>query len=145
MKQKTLARAGQIIGWLLTALILLCALLLGAAFVRICLAGDAPFTRERVAEALARLLPLFLLTLLVLVAGVVIQVVMAVRFGEKKGAVRGICLDKAPQILPHRQRILRLVLLCVALLLIVLGALNGSMRDVLEKAVRICTECIGLG
>ena len=28
MKQKTLARAGQIIGWLLSALILLCALLL---------------------------------------------------------------------------------------------------------------------
>lgn len=145
MQRKHIEKIRQIIGWFLAALLLLCALLLGAAFIRICLVGDAPFTRERVAEALARLLPLFLLTLLVLVAGVVLQIVETVRFGEKKGAVRGICPDKAPQTLPHRQRILRLVLLAVALLLILLGALNGSMRDVLEKAVRICTECIGLG
>ncbi len=33
----------------------------------------------------------------------------------------------------------------VAIALIVLGALNGGMADVLGKAVKICTECIGLG
>ena len=26
-----------------------------------------------------------------------------------------------------------------------LGVLNGGMADVLGKAIRICTECIGLG
>ena len=30
-------------------------------------------------------------------------------------------------------------------LLIVLGVLNGGARDVLAKAVKICSECIGLG
>lgn len=41
--------------------------------------------------------------------------------------------------------IVRLVILAVAVTLIVLGILNGGMRDVLGKAIKICTECIGLG
>ena len=44
-----------------------------------------------------------------------------------------------------RTAMLRGVLLVLALGLIVLGVLNGGARDVLAKAVRICSECIGLG
>ena len=40
---------------------------------------------------------------------------------------------------------LRGVILAVGIVLIVLGILNGGMADVLGKAIRICTECIGLG
>lgn len=36
-------------------------------------------------------------------------------------------------------------LFAAAILLIVLGALNGGAQDVAAKAVRICSECIGLG
>ena len=36
-------------------------------------------------------------------------------------------------------------LLVIAVVLIVLGIVNGGMTDVLDKAIRICTECIGLG
>ena len=39
----------------------------------------------------------------------------------------------------------RVVLLSVATVFIVLGVINGGMNDVLEKAIKICTECIGLG
>ena len=28
---------------------------------------------------------------------------------------------------------------------VILGIMNGSMKDVLVKAIRICTECVGLG
>ena len=35
--------------------------------------------------------------------------------------------------------------LYVAAALIVCGIANGGMRDVLVKAINICTECIGLG
>ncbi len=35
--------------------------------------------------------------------------------------------------------------LVVAVVFIALGVFNGGMHDVLGKAVRICTECIGLG
>lgn len=40
---------------------------------------------------------------------------------------------------------LRILLYAAALLLITAGILNGGMRDVLIKAINICTECIGLG
>jgi len=40
---------------------------------------------------------------------------------------------------------LRLGILAVAAVFIVLGVVNGGARDVLVKAVNICTECIGLG
>lgn len=39
----------------------------------------------------------------------------------------------------------RLVILAVAILLIAFGIFNGGMRDTLGKAIKICTECIGLG
>ncbi|MBQ8415922.1 MAG: hypothetical protein IJX13_03335 [Clostridia bacterium] len=41
--------------------------------------------------------------------------------------------------------LVRTVLLALAAVMIVVGILNGGMGDVLAKAVRICTECIGLG
>lgn len=37
------------------------------------------------------------------------------------------------------------LILAVGLLFILLGISNGGMADVLGKAIRICTECIGLG
>ena len=39
----------------------------------------------------------------------------------------------------------RVALVAVAICFIVVGIFNGSARDVLSKAVKICTECIGLG
>ena len=40
---------------------------------------------------------------------------------------------------------LRAALYAAAVVLIVLGVMNGGLRDVLVKAINICTECIGLG
>ena len=40
---------------------------------------------------------------------------------------------------------MRLGLYVAAAVLVVLGVLNGGLRDVLVKAINICTECIGLG
>lgn len=40
---------------------------------------------------------------------------------------------------------LRFALLAVAVALIVAGIFNGSMTAVVNKAIRICTECVGLG
>ncbi len=39
----------------------------------------------------------------------------------------------------------RILLLAAAAVFMVLGVLNGSLKDVLLKAINICTECIGLG
>lgn len=48
--------------------------------------------------------------------------------------------NKAPILLG-----VRIALVGVALVFIAVGVLNGGMADVLNKAIKICTECIGLG
>ncbi|MBQ6273912.1 MAG: hypothetical protein IJK63_06765 [Oscillospiraceae bacterium] len=44
-----------------------------------------------------------------------------------------------------RKTALWAALFVLGLALVILGVLNGGARDVLAKAVRICSECIGLG
>lgn len=43
------------------------------------------------------------------------------------------------------KKIIWAVLVAAAIVLIVFGVINGGARDVLAKAVKICSECIGLG
>jgi hypothetical protein len=51
----------------------------------------------------------------------------------------------APQKPISVTNITKCVILCIAVFLVILGIFNGGMNDVLGKAIRICTECIGLG
>ena len=44
-----------------------------------------------------------------------------------------------------REKVLWAALFCLAILLIVLGIVNGGLTDVLANAIRICSECIGIG
>ena len=39
----------------------------------------------------------------------------------------------------------RLAILVISISFIIIGAINGQTGSVLEKAINICTECIGLG
>ncbi len=41
--------------------------------------------------------------------------------------------------------IARIAILVIGILLVVLGACNEGTKDILTKAVNICTECVGLG
>ena len=43
------------------------------------------------------------------------------------------------------RNVIRVIIAAAAVVLIVLGVMNGGMFDVLVKAINICTECIGLG
>lgn len=43
------------------------------------------------------------------------------------------------------KNVVRIVLAAGAIVLVIVGINNGGMRDVLEKAINICTQCIGLG
>jgi len=53
--------------------------------------------------------------------------------------------EKMKHVSPKRVPALRIAVGALAVGLIALGAANGGMRDVLVKAINICTECIGLG
>lgn len=41
--------------------------------------------------------------------------------------------------------IIQASILCIAVVMIIVGITNGGAEDVLQKAINICTECIGLG
>ncbi len=50
-----------------------------------------------------------------------------------------------PAVRPEKRGTVQAVVVVAAVALIVLGVINGSARDVLYKAIMICTECVGLG
>ena len=41
--------------------------------------------------------------------------------------------------------ITRIAIAVLGVVLVIIGIFNGGMADVLEKAINICTQCIGLG
>lgn len=55
--------------------------------------------------------------------------------------------DKITPIVRHKYFLLgvRIAVGCIAVAFIIAGIFNGNVRNILEKAVNICMECIGLG
>ena len=54
-------------------------------------------------------------------------------------------LHNTPEATVRNRVLLRRILMAAAVVFIILGVMNGSMKDVLVKAIKICTECVGLG
>ena len=65
------------------------------------------------------------------------------RLKEEKEA--GVTPETKAAPLPKCIGVLQTVLIVISIGFIVAGVFNGSARDVLYKAINICTECIGLG
>jgi len=106
---------------------------------------ESIFTPQAVADRFAPIAPLCFAGLGLLVAGLILGVK-----DESSGRKRlkhersaGIVAQAVDP--PKRTGILQAVVIVAALLLILAGVLNGSARDVLYKAITICTECVGLG
>lgn len=108
------------------------------------------FTRERVGAKLLTVLPVFFCSLGLSIAGWILKITdektdQPVR-DEKTLRSLGSLREKAVrQHADQKTRILRTAVLIAAILLIVLGILNGGLEDVLAKGAAICTECVGLG
>ena len=97
----------------------------------------AIFTREIAAEAFSAIAPL----LFAAVGMAAVGLILGVRDENSlKPAAGGKVENRA-----LGGKTVRTVLLVAAVVLIVAGAFNGSARDVFGKAVKICTECVGLG
>ena len=109
-------------------------------------AGDlfySIFTREKAAARLLPILPLFFGSLGMTVSGLI----LGIRDENQDRPVKEPKDYTGPKTQPDpgRQKIVRLIVLAAALIMIVAGIFNGSMHDVLMKAIMICTECVGLG
>lgn len=104
------------------------------------------YSREAVGAALRPLIPLFFLT----VGVTVVSAILKIRDDRQDKPVKdgGLMIvkpaspaEKKPAYIP----IIRMIVLILAVVFIIAGIYNGSMQDVLYKAIKICTECIGLG
>ena len=125
--------------------VLLAAVLISAA-IGICIEGSAAlagnpsaaiFTREIAAERLRTVAPLFCAFAVLTAAGLIL--------GIKDDNSLTRAADVKTQNSVRGGKTVRAALLAAAAVLIVAGILNGSAGDVLDKAVKICAECIGLG
>lgn len=99
------------------------------------------YSVQIVTERLFRLTPLFVLYAILAAMTILTQIF----FGAPQ-RTSGKIRPCPPRTYSARNLLIaRLVLLCLGILFIVAGVLNGGSRDVLIKAINICTECIGLG
>lgn len=97
----------------------------------------AIFSREIVAEHARLIVPLFFAVIGSSIAGLILGAKDENGLGPVKG---GKVENKA-----YEGNTIRRVLLVAAVALIIAGVFNGSALDVFGKAVKICTECVGLG
>ena len=104
------------------------------------------------AEKIAAKAPILAVPALLLIVCAVMAIILKRRqvteqeyVAEKELYEKGIYTRTAAKKDVQRTRTFRLLLLVVSVVLIVFGIVNGGMRDVLVKAINICTECIGLG
>lgn len=140
MKNVRLFLIIQSILWVLAALVMITAVI-GIYREGAALRADYPlaaiFTREIAAEAFSAIAPL----LFAAVGMAAVGLILGIRDENSlKPAAGGKVENRAPG-----GKTVRTVLLVAAVVLIVAGAFNGSARDVFGKAVKICTECVGLG
>ena len=97
------------------------------------------FSREKVADSFRLIRPLFYAVIGTSAVGLILGV-------RDEDAAKPVKAEKVHNPSPvSRGGIVRAVLLAAAVCLLAAGAFNGSAKDVLGKAINICTECIGLG
>ncbi len=148
-----------------SALCILIAVVLAVGVIRIFTEGKAwqaaghpsdwIYTREKVAALLLPVLPLIALSFALTVYGLVKGIkdndagnpVKDAELTNNISALRARAAvpSKTSPEAKRRQKILWCALMALAVCFVGMGIVGGSMRDVLVKAIKICTECVGLG
>ena len=102
--------------------------------------AEAVFTREQAAAVLR----LFRIPALLLMALLILAAVLGVKNASASGKAS---IRETERICACREMSAKRVWLMLAIAAGLMGAgiMNGGLRDVLIKAINICTECIGLG
>ena len=131
---------------------------LSAAAVSVCREGserkaedpmESIYTPEIVAEKLAPAAPLFIAGAVLLIAGLILGIKdeEAGKPVKNAGFRSDLQAERAARTAGPSKKtcVIQAVILAAAIVFIIAGVFNGSARDVLYKAITICTECVGLG
>ena len=105
--------------------------------------SDKGYSREIVANTFSIIYIPICISLALIIGDIILEFVSpttpnAKTFNKKADNTQGSPTSK-------KVNITRFIILGVAIVSLVLGAILGGYADVLTKAVNICTECIGLG
>lgn len=104
---------------------------------------DSPFSPEAVAERFEIIAPMLsVFGGLAVLSGIAV-VVCGKSAPQKKPSAKS--CENMGETAKGKKTAGRGILLLAAIVFILLGVMNGGARDVLYKAIAICTECIGLG
>ena len=101
------------------------------------------YTREKAEAALVPVWPLLAVSLGLTIMGLFLGI--RDRNADKPSRLQAKMKKEQTKPLARKTRLLRTALLILAAVLILAGVFNGSAKDVFGKAVKICTECVGLG
>jgi hypothetical protein len=96
------------------------------------------YTGEKVAERFKPIAPLFFLTVGLAVVGLILDV-------KDENGLKPVKGGKVENKGFPGAKTVRMILLIAAVCFVIAGVFNGSAKDVFGKAVKICTECVGLG
>ncbi len=122
--------------------------ILGISLIVSCLciyqSGDQPFHAEIVGAYLQKMAVPGVLLLIPVMAGIVLQGFFPLNEGKVK-AIRDKKVKKPKELSPAHLGWIRTAVLVLAVALIIAGIFNEGWSDVLNKAIRICQECIGMG
>ena len=143
----------KILQWIFTAATVGIVLLLCWQCLDIYLMGNRPeninagvylspvYSASIVSERLSRVIPLLAVYAVLAIVNIIAHLVWG-KPQRTAGKIRP-CPPRAQ--MGRSLGIVRITILCLGVLFIILGVMNGGSRDVLVKAINICTECIGLG
>ena len=105
--------------------------------------GETPFSLENILTYFSGIKIFVWIYLVFLAIGAIFMMIFPAKRCEKRTVAKDI--TKKSEAENKSVEYMRVVILLIGILFVVLGIVNGGMRDVLEKAIKICTECIGLG
>ncbi len=142
MTKDTIVRLRKIYKILLSASIIIT----GICLIYGCLSiyfSDNDYSRDIVAKTFSKInIPVFVSLSLIVID--VVWELLSPSTSVRKNANKKI--DTTPDTTTSKNiKITKLIVLGVAIIILVMGAIWGGYADVLTKAVNICTECIGLG
>ena len=100
---------------------------------------ESIYTREVIAKKFYYIAPVLIIFAVMTLCGLVLGVKTSSDAKIDNDFIRAKTLNR------KSQKNLQVIIILIAILLIISGVINSSARDVLYKAINICSECIGLG